>query len=418
MNIQDIKQRFEIIGNSPLLNYALQTATKVAPTDISVLINGESGVGKEAFSKVIHALSARKHGPFIAVNCGAIPEGTIDSELFGHEKGSFTGALDTRKGYFETVSGGTIFLDEVGELPLETQSRLLRILESGEFLKVGSSKTQKTDVRVIAATNRDLLDYSAQGKFREDLYYRLSTVPIRVPPLRERKEDINLLFRKFSADFAEKYKSKPVVLDAEAQNILAAFRWPGNIRQLKNVAEQLSVLDEDKNVNGYELSQVLPPERPGLPALMVNSADANQMSERDIFYKVLFELRKDLSDLKGVVFEMMQNGNPNINADNFMMKPQENMSNIFSTSMYQNNSNPSSVPINTGNSSFSMPPNIIDIPVVQNPESESLSIEHKEIELIKKALDKYRGRRKKAANELGISERTLYRKIKQYDLEE
>jgi DNA-binding NtrC family response regulator len=243
-------------------------------------------------------------------------------------------------------------------------------------------------------------------------------VPIRVPPLRERKEDINLLFRKFSADFAEKYKSKPVVLDAEAQNILAAFRWPGNIRQLKNVAEQLSVLDEDKNVNGYELSQVLPPERPGLPALMVNSADANQMSERDIFYKVLFELRKDLSDLKGVVFEMMQNGNPNINADNFMMKPQENMSNIFSTSMYQNNSNPSSVPINTGNSSFSMPPNIIDIPVVQNPESESLSIEHKEIELIKKALDKYRGRRKKAANELGISERTLYRKIKQYDLEE
>ncbi|MFZ4797097.1 MAG: sigma-54 interaction domain-containing protein [Bacteroidia bacterium] len=419
MNIQDIKQRFEIIGNSPLLNYALQTATKVAPTDITVLINGESGVGKEAFSKVIHSLSSRKHGPFIAVNCGAIPEGTIDSELFGHEKGSFTGALDTRKGYFETVSGGTIFLDEVGELPLETQSRLLRILESGEFIKVGSSKTQKTDVRVIAATNRDLLDYSSQGKFREDLYYRLSTVPIRVPPLRERKEDINLLFRKFSADFSEKYKSKPVILDGDAQNILAAYRWPGNIRQLKNVAEQLSVLDEDKNVNAFELSQVLPADKPRLPALLGNSADANHMSERDIFYKVLFELRKDLSDLKGVVFEMMQNGKSSMSAEDFGVKQNENMNSIFSPGMYQNNSSqPHNAHTNhPSNQGFSMP-NIIEIPVVQNPEPESLSIEHKEIELIKKALDKYRGRRKKAANELGISERTLYRKIKQYDLED
>jgi DNA-binding NtrC family response regulator len=416
MNIQDIKQRFEIIGNSPLLNYALQTATKVAPTDITVLINGESGVGKEAFSKVIHSLSSRKHGPFIAVNCGAIPEGTIDSELFGHEKGSFTGALDTRKGYFETVSGGTIFLDEVGELPLETQSRLLRILESGEFIKVGSSKTQKTDVRVIAATNRDLLDYSSQGKFREDLYYRLSTVPIRVPPLRERKEDINLLFRKFSADFSEKYKSKPVILDAEAQNILAAYRWPGNIRQLKNIAEQLSVLDEDKNVNAFELTQVLPADRPRLPALLGNTADANHMSERDIFYKVLFELRKDLSDLKGVVFEMMQNGKSSMSAEDFGMKQNENMNSIFSPGMYQNSSNQSNN-LNPNHQGFSKP-NIIDIPVIQNPEPESLSIEHKEIELIKKALDKYRGRRKKAANELGISERTLYRKIKQYDLED
>ncbi len=416
MNIQDIKQRFEIIGNSPLLNYALQTATKVAPTDITVLINGESGVGKEAFSKVIHSLSSRKHGPFIAVNCGAIPEGTIDSELFGHEKGSFTGALDTRKGYFETVSGGTIFLDEVGELPLETQSRLLRILESGEFIKVGSSKTQKTDVRVIAATNRDLLDYSSQGKFREDLYYRLSTVPIRVPPLRERKEDINLLFRKFSADFSEKYKSKPVILDAEAQNILAAYRWPGNIRQLKNIAEQLSVLDEDKNVNAFELTQVLPTDRPRLPALLGNTADANHMSERDIFYKVLFELRKDLSDLKGVVFEMMQNGKSSMSAEDFGMKQNENMNSIFSPGMYQNSSNQSNN-LNPNHQGFSKP-NIIDIPVIQNPEPESLSIEHKEIELIKKALDKYRGRRKKAANELGISERTLYRKIKQYDLED
>ena len=416
MNIQDIKQRFEIIGNSPLLNYALQTATKVAPTDITVLINGESGVGKEAFSKVIHSLSSRKHGPFIAVNCGAIPEGTIDSELFGHEKGSFTGALDTRKGYFETVSGGTIFLDEVGELPLETQSRLLRILESGEFIKVGSSKTQKTDVRVIAATNRDLLDYSSQGKFREDLYYRLSTVPIRVPPLRERKEDINLLFRKFSADFSEKYKSKPVILDAEAQNILSAYRWPGNIRQLKNIAEQLSVLDEDKNVNAFELTQVLPADRPRLPALLGNTADANHMSERDIFYKVLFELRKDLSDLKGVVFEMMQNGKSSMSAEDFGMKQNENMNSIFSPGIYQNSSNQSNN-LNPNHQGFSKP-NIIDIPVIQNPEPESLSIEHKEIELIKKALDKYRGRRKKAANELGISERTLYRKIKQYDLED
>lgn len=419
MNIQDIKQRFEIIGNSQLLNYALQTAIKVAPTDITVLINGESGVGKEAFSKIIHSLSTRKHGPFIAVNCGAIPEGTIDSELFGHEKGSFTGALDTRKGYFETVSGGTIFLDEVGELPLETQSRLLRILESGEFLKVGSSKTQKTDVRVIAATNRDLLDYSAQGKFREDLYYRLSTVPIRVPSLRERKEDIHLLFRKFSADFAEKYKSKPVVLDAEAQNILANFRWPGNIRQLKNVAEQLSVLDEDKNVNAYELSQVLPTERAGLPALMSNVADANQMSERDIFYKVLFELRKDLSDLKGVVFEMMNGGTVNQSAVDFAMKTNDNINNVYNTGMYQNMNNTSGQGgiMNSQSQNFNNP-NIIEIPVTHNPEPESLSIEQKEIELIKKALEKYRGRRKKAANELGISERTLYRKIKQYDLED
>jgi len=419
MNIQDIKQRFEIIGNSPLLNYALQTAAKVAPTDITVLINGESGVGKEAFSKVIHALSSRKHGPFIAVNCGAIPEGTIDSELFGHEKGSFTGALDTRKGYFETVSGGTIFLDEVGELPLETQSRLLRILESGEFIKVGSSKTQKTDVRVIAATNRDLLDYSSQGKFREDLYYRLSTVPIRVPPLRERKEDINLLFRKFSADFSEKYKSKPVILDADAQNVLAAYLWPGNIRQLKNIAEQLSVLDEDKNVNAYELSQVLPVDKPRLPALLGNNADANHMSERDIFYKVLFELRKDLSDLKGVVFEMMQNGKSSMSAEDFGAKQNENMNSIFSPGVYQNNSNQThNTHTNHSNNQGFSNPNVIEIPVVQNQEPESLSIEHKEIELIKKALDKYRGRRKKAANELGISERTLYRKIKQYDLED
>jgi DNA-binding NtrC family response regulator len=407
MNIQDIKQRFEIIGNSPLLNFALETAVKVAPTDITVLINGESGVGKEAFSKIIHSMSNRKHGPFIAVNCGAIPEGTIDSELFGHEKGSFTGAHDLRKGYFETVSGGTIFLDEVGELPLETQARLLRVLESGEFIKVGSSKTQKTDVRVVAATNKDLLVLADQGKFREDLYYRLSTVPIRVPSLRERKEDIHLLFRKFSADFAEKYKSKAVVMDAEAQNILAGYRWPGNIRQLKNIAEQLSVLDEDKNIHADELMRVLPAERPGLPMIMsTNTSDQNQLSERDIFYKVLYDLRKDLGDLKGIVFDMLQ-GN-------------SSREQIIAAHQNQNNQ---IVP----DQGFTAPPmmhsqmipqnsNLIEIPVAKAV-VESLSLEEKELEMIKKALEKYNGKRKKAANELGISERTLYRKIKQYDLE-
>lgn len=413
MNIQDIKQRFEIIGNSPLLNIALETAVKVAPTDITVLINGESGVGKEAFSKIIHSLSNRKHGPFIAVNCGAIPEGTIDSELFGHEKGSFTGAHDTRKGYFETVSGGTIFLDEVGELPLETQARLLRVLESGEFIKVGSSKTQKTDVRVVAATNKDLLTLSDNGKFREDLYYRLSTVPIKVPPLRERKEDIHLLFRKFAADFSEKYKSKPIVLDTEAQQLLVNNRFPGNIRQLKNIAEQLSVLDDDKNITAEELSRVLPAERSSVPMLFGGTTADNALNERDIFYKVLFDLRKDMNDLKGIVFGMLQNGPapdsgtkvenfaPNYH-DTFTPAPQHTQGFTQPQPSYNQ-------PISTN-------PNMIEIPDAQ-PVIESLSLEDKEIELIKKALDKYNGKRKKAANELGISERTLYRKIKQYDLE-
>jgi transcriptional regulator with PAS, ATPase and Fis domain len=415
MNIQDIKQRFEIIGNSPLLNITLETAVKVAPTDITVLINGESGVGKEAFSKIIHALSNRKHGPFIAVNCGAIPEGTIDSELFGHEKGSFTGASDTRKGYFETVSGGTIFLDEVGELPLETQARLLRVLESGEFIKVGSSKVQKTDVRVVAATNRDLLILSENGKFREDLYYRLSTVPIKVPPLRERKEDIHLLFRKFAYDFSEKYKSTPIVLDAEAQQILVSHRWPGNIRQLKNIAEQLSVLDDDKNITAAELNRVLPAERSSVPMLFDGGSGHQQINERDIFYKVLFDLRKDMNDLKGIVFGMLQNGPAPETAmqdrnepftpayhDTFVAPPQHTHTNTH-----------------THTPAYSQPQqvnNVIEIPDAQ-PVVESLSLEDKEIEMIKKALEKYNGKRKKAANELGISERTLYRKIKQYDLE-
>jgi DNA-binding NtrC family response regulator len=413
MNIQDIKQRFEIIGNSPLLNIALETAVKVAPTDITVLINGESGVGKEAFSKIIHSLSNRKHGPFIAVNCGAIPEGTIDSELFGHEKGSFTGAHDTRKGYFETVSSGTIFLDEVGELPLETQARLLRVLESGEFIKVGSSKTQKTDVRVVAATNKDLLTLSDNGKFREDLYYRLSTVPIKVPPLRERKEDIHLLFRKFAADFAEKYKSKPIVLDQEAQQLLINNRFPGNIRQLKNIAEQLSVLDDDKNITAEELSRVLPAERSTVPMLFGGTNAENALNERDIFYKVLFDLRKDMNDLKGIVFGMLQTGqtpDSTPKAENFA----PNYHDSFATVQQHNQGFSQPTPV------FNQPAtnnsNMIEIPDAQ-PVIESLSLEDKEIELIKKALDKYNGKRKKAANELGISERTLYRKIKQYDLE-
>lgn len=419
MNIQEIKQRFEIIGNSPLLNIALETAVKVAPTDISVLINGESGVGKEAFSKIIHALSNRKHGNFIAVNCGAIPEGTIDSELFGHEKGSFTGAHDTRKGYFETVSGGTIFLDEVGELPLETQARLLRVLESGEFIKVGSSKTQKTDVRVVAATNKDLLELASRGRFREDLYYRLSTVPIKVPPLRERKEDIHLLFRKFAADFSEKYRSKTVILEPDAAQMIVNYSWPGNIRQLKNIAEQLSVLDEDKIVNASELQRVLPAERQSLPMLMGTNVD-HGMSERDIFYKVLFDMKKDMNDLKSIVFGMIQQ-NPNsdnltnlVNNVGLMNNNNtEHLNTVVSApqNFYHQPQQPQVLPINTPQ------PNNQFIELKDAVVPESLSIEDKEIELIKKALNKYNGRRKKAAQELGISERTLYRKIKQYDLE-
>lgn len=408
MKVQEIKQRFEIIGNSPLLNIALETAIKVAPTDISVLINGESGVGKEAFSKVIHTLSNRKHGNFIAVNCGAIPEGTIDSELFGHEKGSFTGAHDTRKGYFETVNGGTIFLDEVGELPLETQARLLRVLESGEFIKVGSSKVQKTDVRVIAATNRDLLELASMGRFREDLYYRLSTVPIKVPPLRDRKEDIHLLFRKFAADFSEKYRSKTVVLEPDAAEIMINYSWPGNIRQLKNIAEQLSVLDEDKVVNASELQRVLPPEKLSLPMLMGSKIDQG-MSERDIFYKVLFDIKKDVNDLKSIVFGMIQGGtsSENLGAMPNITQPMDNRAaNVGTPSNYFQN-------ISTNQPTHGN--QIIELNDIELPES--LSIEDKEIELIKKALNKYNGRRKKAAQELGISERTLYRKIKQYNLE-
>lgn len=407
MNLQQIKQRFEIIGNSPLLNIALETAIKVAPTDISVLIQGESGVGKEAFSKIIHQLSNRKHGSFIAVNCGAIPEGTIDSELFGHEKGAFTGAHDTRKGYFETVNGGTIFLDEVGELPLETQARLLRVLESGEFIKVGSSKVQKTDVRVVAATNRDLEELTEKEKFREDLYYRLSTVPIKVPPLRERKEDIILLFKKFASDFAEKYKTTSIQLDLEAQGILTTYRWPGNIRQLRNITEQLSILEENKIISGNALNQSLPEPKSTVP-MLVPKGGQEQYSERDIFYKVLFDLRKDVSDLKTLVVDMLKRSS---NRDELIEGNEELIHNLFEEGSLRRTPINNVIPLSKQNNHEDVLHEIEDIP-------ESLSLEEKEKEMIKKALDKNNGKRKRAAQELGISERTLYRKIKQYEIEE
>ncbi|MBI3233242.1 MAG: sigma-54-dependent Fis family transcriptional regulator [Bacteroidetes bacterium] len=421
MNIQDIKNRFEIIGNSQLLNIALETAIKVAPTEMSVLINGESGVGKENFSKIIHALSLRKHGPFIAVNCGAIPEGTIDSELFGHEKGAFTGAHETRKGYFETVNTGTIFLDEIGEMPLETQSRLLRILESGEFIKVGASKAQKTDVRVIAATNKDLLELTSKGRFREDLYYRLCTVPIKVPPLRERGGDILMLFRKFSQDFAEKYKVAPIQIDDQAKQVLVNYRWPGNIRQLKNISEQLTVLVEDRNVSAESIFNYLPKEYPNLPMVSNVAADTN-LSERDIFYKVLFDLRKDMNDLKQIVFGMIGQ-NPEI-----PVEQTEVFNRIMSTdtALQVQSKQPQNFAqtFNMPQPTFQQQPYIIHHPVEEvievkeAPKEEILSLEKKELELIKRALEKHRGRRRRAAKELGISERTLYRKIKQYNLEE
>jgi len=422
MELQAIKQRFEIVGNSTKLNLALETALKVAPTDITVLINGESGVGKEAFSKIIHSTSPRKHGPFIAVNCGAIPEGTIDSELFGHEKGSFTGAHDTRKGYFETVNGGTIFLDEVGELPLDTQARLLRVLETGEFIKVGSSKAQKTDVRVVAATNRDLLERVAQSKFREDLYYRLSTVPIRVPNLNERKEDIYLLFRKFAAVYAEKYHTNPVELDVEAQQIVENYRWPGNVRQLKNMVEQISVLEtENKRLHARDLAKYIPQEGSSLPAL--SKKEDSGFSERDIFYKVLYDLRNDMSDLKKVVIKLIENGGPQ---EDFIENNEELLQKVLD---YNENGTPSAQASHNGGSSsqvivrqnnVSQEHDIHEVYVEAHEahEEENLSLEDKEREMIRKALEKHRGRRKKAATELGISERTLYRKIKQYELEE
>jgi transcriptional regulator with PAS, ATPase and Fis domain len=411
--IQNIKQRFGIIGNSTLLNNAVRVAMQVAPTDMSVLITGESGSGKESFSKIIHYMSPRKHGQFIAINCGSIPEGTIDSELFGHEKGSFTGAHEARKGYFEVTNGGTIFLDEIGEMPLGTQARLLRVLENGEFIKVGSSKVQKTDVRVVAATNVNLMRNVEEGKFREDLYYRLSTVPIYVPPLRERGKDIELLFRKFASDFSDKYKVKPISLTDDAKEILLKYRFPGNIRQLKNLVEQISVLSsEHKEIDSTILLNYLPKEN-SLPALYKNpSGEKESLSERDILYKVLFDMKKDVTDLKKLVLENYSN----VGKATQLMKDHPGLfegidgdTNIPHEPVILN-LNPSA------NNNIEHSEDVHDI--THETEEDSLSIEKKEKELIIRALQKNNNKRKYAARDLGISERTLYRKIKQYDLEE
>ena len=427
MDIQAIKNRFGIIGNASALNHALNVAVQVAVTDLSVLIVGESGVGKEAFSHIIHALSSRKHNPFIAVNCGAIPEGTIDSELFGHEKGSFTGAVDSRKGYFETVSGGTIFLDEIGEMPIGTQARLLRVLETGEFIRVGSSKVQKTDVRVIAATNRDLYEFTQNGRFREDLYYRLSTVPIRVPSLRDRKEDIILLFRKFVSDFADRYKTTPVQLDEEAKNLLINYGWPGNVRELKNIAEQISVLSTDPNVNADMLRRFLPEKQMNrLPVLAsgASAASGNEFAnEREILYKLFFDMKKDVTELKRMFIDMLQNPN---NGGNWSMERTResllhDLNNGYTDDEYngrQVSSKQSSVLPSNGQ--INGQPVILSGNGIDDHEEveETLNIVDKEKELIVKALKKHKGKRKDAASDLGISERTLYRKLKEYDINE
>jgi transcriptional regulator with PAS, ATPase and Fis domain len=410
--IQSVKQRFGIIGNSPLLNNAVSVAAQVAPTDMTVLITGESGSGKESFSKIIHHISQRKHGQFIAINCGSIPEGTIDSELFGHEKGSFTGAHESRKGYFEVTNGGTIFLDEIGEMPLATQARLLRVLENGEFIKVGSSKVQKTDVRVVAATNVNLMKNVENGKFREDLYYRLSTVPIYVPPLRERGKDIELLFRKFAGDFAEKYRVKPITLTDDAKEILLKYRFPGNIRQLKNLVEQISVLSTDnKEINGDILTHYLPKEN-SLPALYRNAQEKDSLSERDILYKVLFDMKKDFNDLKKLVLDTYTNqgGAAQIVKDHPLFADVDGGKEKSDEPLVLNLS-----PTNQPDSDHHVE-EVHDIS--HETEDDSLSIEKKEKELIIRALRKNNNKRKYAARDLGISERTLYRKIKQYDLED
>lgn len=409
--IQNVKQRFGIIGNSTLLNNAVNVAMQVAPTDMSVLITGESGSGKESFSKIIHYLSPRKHGQFIAINCGSIPEGTIDSELFGHEKGSFTGAHEARKGYFEVSNGGTIFLDEIGEMPLGTQARLLRVLENGEFIKVGSSKVQKTDVRVVAATNINLMKNVEDGKFREDLYYRLSTVPIYVPPLRERGKDIELLFRKFASDFAEKYKVKPIALTEEAKDILLQYRFPGNIRQLKNLVEQISVLSsDDKEINAQRLQHYIP-KQSNLPALYKNFNEKDSLSERDILYKVLFDMKKDFNDLKKLVLETF----PNQAKASQLAKDHPSLFEGIDNET-DRHSEPVVLNLNTSDQAHQHVEDIHDIS--HEAEDDSLSIEKKEKELIIRALRKNSNKRKYAARDLGISERTLYRKIKQYDLED
>ncbi|GAA4519903.1 sigma 54-interacting transcriptional regulator [Sphingobacterium thermophilum] len=421
MDIQDIKNRFGIIGNSPLLNRAIDIARQVAPTDISVLIQGESGSGKEVFSQIIHHLSARKHGPFIAVNCGAIPEGTIDSELFGHEKGAFTGAHESRKGYFEVVDGGTIFLDEVGEMPLSTQARLLRILETGEYIRVGSSKVQKTNVRVVAATNVDVYEAVQRGKFREDLYYRLNTVPLRIPPLRERKEDIYLLFRKFVVDFSDKYRTPGVQLTPDAQELLINYSWPGNVRQLKNVAEQIAILEKERTIDAAILSRYIPAEQPTstLP-MFVKEQSKEDFSERDILYKVLFDMKKDMVELKKLVVELIQNG---VNAASFdhnakYINQLYNEVNPSNQLYSREGSGVTPTIIHNPAVNSTTPSNYVSLDTLDAEEvEESLSLVEKESDLIKKALKKHKGKRKAAAQELGISERTLYRKIKDLNLD-
>jgi transcriptional regulator with PAS, ATPase and Fis domain len=424
--IQTIKARFGIIGNSPLLNQAIEVAAQVAPTDLSVLISGESGSGKESFSKIIHTLSAKKHGQFIAINCGAIPEGTIDSELFGHEKGSFTGALEARKGYFEVTDGGTIFLDEVAEMPLGTQARLLRVLETGEFIRVGSSKTQKTNVRVIAATNVNLLEAINKKEFREDLFYRLNSVPLYVPPLRERGKDIELIFRKFTTDFAEKYHIKPIALTEGAKEMLMSYPYPGNIRQLKNISEQISIL-ESKNgtiVDESTLAKYLPQNQTltstSLSKSTLFSQEENSMNEREILYKVLFDMKRDMSDLKKLVLQMLKSegdfdsniikANPSLFKNIDVEIVEEN---IFDPQQHTKNE-VKFLPIELQASQKEE--NVLDIS--HETEEVSLSLERQEKDMIVKALKKNRNKRKYAASDLGISERTLYRKIKQYDIEE
>ncbi|PST84772.1 sigma-54-dependent Fis family transcriptional regulator [Pedobacter yulinensis] len=408
MDTQNIKQRFGIIGNSPLLNRAIDIATQVAPTDMSVLITGESGSGKEVFSHIIHQLSSRKHGPFIAVNCGAIPEGTIDSELFGHEKGSFTGAHEARKGYFEVVNGGTIFLDEVAELPLGTQARLLRVLETGEYIRVGSSKVQKTNVRVVAATNVDVYNSVKNGRFREDLYYRLNTVPLRIPSLKDRKDDIYLLFRKFSADFSDKYRSPGIQLEPDAVQLLSNYSWPGNVRQLKNIAEQVCVLEKERNVNAQALLNYIPNETGSNLPMPLNQNSKEDFTERDILYKVLFDMKKDMVELKKLVADIIQHGGntSHVMADN----PH------YINQLYRDVDLPA-IP-EQGFTIQHPVQNQADYHFSDEAEEveESLSLVDKESDLIKKALKKHKGKRKFAAKELGISERTLYRKIKELNL--
>lgn len=407
MDIQSIKQRFGIIGHSTLLDRAIDIARQVAATDITVLINGESGVGKEVFPQIIHNLSGRKHGPYIAVNCGAIPEGTIDSELFGHEKGSFTGAHESRKGYFEVVNGGTIFLDEVAELPLSTQVRLLRVLEAGEFFKVGSSKVIKTDVRVVAATNVDIQEAINKGKFRQDLYYRLNTVPIFIPPLRDRKEDIVLLFRKFASDFAEKYRMPPLELDDSARSMLMNYRWQGNVRQLKNITEQISIIEEARLMTSVNLQRYLPVENRDLPVLYHKDQAGSEFSERELLYKVLFDMKRDINELKKLVVDILDQGeiSHELKRDH---KP-------ILTQLYKEFEDPipglPKVEVQPRNES-----NAMDTFYAHEDMDESLSIQKKEIDLIRRAIDKHGGKRKNAARELGISERTLYRKIKEYGI--